>query len=457
MDTWLLLNRLIAFSILFLTLIYSRRLNGSSVNSIPYWITFGVLFLYSSYCFSGISFYNGISIQAELVLAFLPLIGAIGFSLPTRARIKDHYIVNLTTNDYVKEIPKVSGFFLLFTTFVTLLFFYTLTNGQPWRIITDGVDLKWDRLSATLQDKNPLLVVFDALSYALIMIGISWSIIGYKDDKRSRNALVFLIILIALYILSTGSRTPIIGVILQILGSVFFGQQNSQLFSKLYYSRIIIWAVAILTILFMIIVTNFRIQAEDLDIYVFIAYFDIVEIGIIEQISKYGSIGFFLSTIITYAASTYNNAVIRIQEINAIYPTFGYKFMFYYLYVLANRNAGIFGEWRDLATVNNEHLLAISDSATQWAMIYGDAIWDFGIGTTALLVFFVSYVSGVAIRRASIEPTLSSQLLGATIVGFSLSPLVNPFLSLHVHLMLFIIYILFLVNISQPRSYKQAM
>jgi hypothetical protein len=452
MENNIIFTRLISFTILFLILIYTRSINGSSAKSIPYWMTVGIIFLYSCYSFSGIEFYNGNSIKAELALTFLPAIGALGFSFSSRASIKNTLIVSSIPTDPVNKIPKVSGFFILITTAVVILFFYTLTNGQPWRIITDGVALKWDRLTATTQDKNPLLIVFDAVSYSLMMIGISWSIIGYKDDNRSRNYFIFLLFLIGLYVVSTGSRTPLIGIILQIFGAVFFGHQNSRLFSDLYRSKSILWIVSIFTILFMISITYFRMEIEQLDIFVFIKYFNITDPGIIEPLSEYGSFGFFFSTIITYSASTYNNAVIRIQELDAIVPTFGYKFLFYYLYAFINPNSEFLTEWRNLATANNEYLLVMSDAATQWATVYGDAIWDFGLEITAILVLLVSYVSGFAINRASISPNLCTQLLGATIIGFSLSPLVNPFLSLHVHFMLFIIGFLYLLDIRKSDS-----
>jgi len=455
MDSWLLIGRIISFGILFATIAGARAQNGSSVANIPYWIALGMLLLYVSYCMSGIEFSNGNSVYAELALAGLPAVSAIGFGFATHRGMSACLRPRKLAPTIAAPIPKISGAYIVAALTLAIIFFTTLTGGQPWRVFTDGVEWKWERLNAAA-DKDARLLLLDAMVFASILIGLTWSIVGYRDDQRSLKCLLVFLSLTLLYVLSTGSRTPLIAVILQIVSSVIYGQRHSRFVRTLSANSLVISGSVAAVVAFMITVTASRVQFEELSSSVFEIYFDINKLGVIDWLTERGAAGFFAATLITYAASTYNNAVIRIQELDTITLSFGYKFAFFYLSGLESLTAGVFTEviakWRGLATINNEQLLVISPSATQWATLFGDAIWDFGLVASGMLVLVVSYAAGRVIKRASMRPSLSSYLLAATLIGFSLSPLVNPFLSLHVHFMFFIVAAIHLVTRRQRRS-----
>lgn len=439
MDTWLMLCRVLAMSMLLATLICCRWAKGSAATKIPYWISVGMLSLYGCYCFFGLEFGNGQSGWAELGLSAMVAVTAIGFGLGSwRERRKKIHSSSVVW----PLMPRCSGLFTLLAMFAALAFFTVLTNGQPWRVLTDGVELKWDRLAAAT-DKDASLLLMDAVVFASVLIGLSWAIIGYRDDRQSAVQLGVFAALALLYIVSTGSRTPLIAVGLQIVGAVAYGRHNSRLISKVAESSGLILLAGLVALVFMIAITASRIEFEQLDSAVFETYFDIRKLGVVEPLTQKGPVGFFLATIITYAASTYNNAIIRLQELDAVSLSYGYKFVFFYISALRGSTGDVLEEpltaWRELATVNNLHLLGVAASATQWATLYGDAIWDFGYPITVVLVMAISYLSGGVIERAKHRPTLSLHLLAITVIGFSLSPLVNPFLSLHVHFMLFIV------------------
>ena len=325
-------------------------------------------------------------------------------------------------------------------------------------MLTDGVALKWERLNAAA-DKDATLLLMDAMVFASILVGLTWAIIGYRDDRRSALHLGTFAALALVYTVSTGSRTPLIAVASQVVGAVAFGRKHSRFITKVAESSGLIFFSIFIALGFMVAITASRIEFEQLDSAVFERYFDIKNLGVVEPLTQKGAGGFFLATLITYAASTYNNAIIRLQELDAITLTYGYKFVFFYLSALRGMTGGLFEDqavaWRDLATVNNTHLLGVSASATQWATLFGDAFWDFGIPITAVLVIAVSYHAGAVIERAKRQSRLSLHLLAITLIGFSLSPLVNPFLSLHVHFMLIIVGGIHLVTRKGRRSKRR--
>lgn len=439
MDTWLMLCRGLAMSLLLATLVWCRQARGSSPANIPYWITVGMLSLYSCYCFFGLEFGNGHSGWAEAELAAMVVVSAIGFDLGSRRVRRTKMSSSIASRPLM---PRCSRLFTFLTVISALVFFTVLTSGQPWRVLTDGVELKWERLTAAA-DKDASLLLMDAVVFASVLVGLAWAIIGYRDDRRSAVQLGAFTVLALVYTVSTGSRTPLIAVGSQVIGAVAYGRHRSRLIAKVAASSRLIFLSLFVALAFMIAVTASRIEFEQLDSAVFEHYFDLRKLGVVEPLTQNGPGGFFLATLITYAASTYNNAIIRLQEFDAVSLSYGYKFVFFYISALRGLTGGLLEEplmaWRDLATVNNVHLLGISASATQWATLYGDAIWDFGYPVTAVLVLAISYLSGGVIERVKRRPNLSLHLLAITLIGFSLSPLVNPFLSLHVHFMFFIV------------------
>ena len=433
-----MLCRVLAMALLLATLVCCRWAKSSAPTNIPYWISLGMLSLYGCYCFFGLEFGNGQSGWAEVGLSALVAVTAIGFGLgSSRERRKKTHSLGVRPS-----MPRCSGVFTLLAIFASLVFFMVLTSGQPWRVLTDGVELKWERLAAAT-DKDASLLLMDAVVFASLLIGLSWAIIGYRDDRQSALQLGTFTALSLLYTVSTGSRTPLIAVGSQVIAAVAYGRHNSKLISRVAASSGLIFLACFVALAFMIAVTASRIEFEQLDSAVFERYFDIRKLGVVEPLTQNGPVGFFSATLITYAASTYNNAIIRLQELDAISLSYGYKFVFFYTSALRGLTGGLLEEsfmaWRDLATLNNLHLLGVAASATQWATLYGDAIWDFGYPTTAVLVMTISYFSGGVIERARRRPNLSLHLLAITLIGFSLSPLVNPFLSLHVHFMLLIV------------------
>lgn len=432
-----LVARSIAVAILAATIVLSHRFGGWRVSNLPLWSALGIAILYGVYIVSGLEFGNGRSALAEVCAAAFALSGALAFqvgaSLAGRRSTTATYHAALRA----ARFPAVSRWFIAATAVLALIFFTSLTEGAPWRIVTEGVELKWARLEA-LSDKDALLLNLDALVFAATLFGLAWSIVSYRDDKRSRNALLAFLLLLLLYVMSTGSRTPLLAVVGQVMPALAIARLRSRVMAAaVRRSGLALVLIAVLIGL-MVATTGARVAYESLDEDVFGRFFDIVDFGITGALFRAGnSFAFFAATAIVYAAGTFNNLVLRIQEVTGITPSLGYKFVFFYVSALRVLLGGWLGgaidDWRNVATANNEHLLGLSGNANQWATPYGDIVWDFGLAGAFFVVFLSFAGLGWLVARARRRPDFSSVMLATTVIGFSLLPLVNPLLSLHVH------------------------
>lgn len=452
------LLRSVAFTLLALSLYLARVLSGRGIGNIPLWNGLGMLALYACYCFSGIRFNNGSSGGAELIVAAFVATSVGSFVLGERISAKRSPAVRHTQHallggirDFIRPIPAL---YLWAVVVVSSVFYLILTHGQPWRLLTDGVGLKFERLHG-ITEKSPLLLNIDALVFSTTLIGLAWSILGYRDNRRSRIALGVSVFLILLYVLSTGSRSPLIGVLLQVLPAMGVARLHSRDMAWLSRKKWFFVLALAAGIIFMVVTTGSRIEFEALSDDVFRFYFDIDDFGVITQLFQSGdAASFFLATAVTYAASTFNNVVIRYQEMDSVTLSMGYKFFFYYISAVQILIPGLVpraaSDWRDLATTNNNHLASISQAAGQWATPYGDLIWDFGIIGTFVIVALFGVVAGLIIGSARKNPSFKIILLKVVVVGFSLSPLVNPFLSLYVHYALVLVIFIALWSSQRP-------
>ena len=286
----------------------------------------------------------------------------------------------------------------------------------------------------------------DALALSTTIIGFVWSILSYKKNRRNIiNTVYFYVLLATLYVMSTGSRSPILIFILLAISAIAIGKNYSTSILTIYDYRYRFGVIIFFIMLFfMVITTSLRVESENLNSIVFEEYFKINNFGLIESmVESSNSALFFLSTVITYAASTYNNIVIRFQEINYIEPSYGYRFFFYLISAFKiimpeSIISNILNQWKDLATENNIYLLDISVAAGQWATPYGDLIWDFGLTGAVIITIVSAYFTGAIIKNTQKYPSLQNLLLSTIIIGTLLLPLTHPLLSLYFQYLLLI-------------------
>lgn len=438
-----------------LSLYVARVFCGRAISNMPLWNGLGILALYACYCFSGVQFNNGVSGMAELTIAALVATSVVSFVLgermPALRLIAMRGPVQSRDGAERHDIRSVPLHYVCVLVAVSIIFYLILTQGQPLRLFTDGVGLKFERLQG-IAEKSPLLLNLDALVLAMTLIGLAWSILSYRDNLKSKLTLGLVIFLIFLYVLSTGSRTPLIAVVLQILPAVSVARTRSRHMAWISRKKWFLGWALLAGIVFMIVTTGSRMQFEELNDDVFYFYFGVRDFGIVAPLLQSGdAAAFFLATAITYAASTFNNVVIRYQELDAVTLSMGYKFLFFYISAAQILLPGMLpqgaAEWRDLATLNKDHLESISQAAGQWSTPYGDLLWDFGVAGTFAIVALLGVIAGLITANARRHPSFNNLLWQVMIIGFSLSPLVNSFLSLYVH---YVVAILLMITLRPP-------
>ena len=439
-ETIIALGRICIFTILTGTLTFSANCNKGPTN-IPLYCGYGLVFLYVCYVFSGITFGNGISLGAEFLFAILIAILAIGFTIGndfSKKRIVFANNLGIPANPILIKLP-VSNKFIFATGIIFVLYINILTNWNPLVLISQSTELKHYRLNLILVEKDFFLFFLESAVISALIVGLIWSIICHKDDKSSDRALSFFLVLILLQIISTGARSPLIGIFLLFFLALYEGRKSSSRVKLIFISikRYKLYIIAFMTI-YMILTTASRIKYEGLAASVFKSYFDIIDFGLsVVFFQSDSGILFLLGTIVVYAADTFNNFVLRFQLASTIDHSLGYQFLFPYvsfLEPLTKSFTNIMSTWRQISSHNNEILTNVADSATQWPTLFGDFIWDFGVMGAVIIVFlssiFLGYIIGLSRRR----PSVANTILKIYLVGSFLLPLVSPFSSLQFHI-----------------------
>lgn len=450
-----ILGRMCIFMLLGTILLFSAIRNRGFTN-IPLLCGCGLFFLYACYIFSGITFGNGLSLGAEFLFAVLVATLAMGFTLGNRISKKR---ISLLCKFAMRRIMPstilpVSNLFVLVTGFIFVFYINLLTNWNPLLLFTQATELKHYRLNLIFGQKDFLLFFLESILIALLSIGLSWSIVGHKDNKSSDVSLSIFLLLILLQVISTGARSPLIGFSLLLIVSLYEGQKSS-LRAKLMLRSIKRYMPIVLLfgILFMGWATSSRIEFEGLAISVFKSYFDIIDFGLSAALFQGDSgVSFLLGTIVVYAADTFNNFVLRFQMASAITHSFGYQFLFPYvsfLEPLTRHFTDVISAWREMSSHNNEILTNIADSATQWSTVFGDFLWDFGIAGAIVIIFLISVILGYVIGSANRHPSTANTILKVYLVSLLIMPLVNPFSSLQFHFIC--IFLLAFNKIFRPR------
>ena len=247
--------------------------------------------------------------------------------------------------------------------------------------------------------------------------------------------------------ISTGSRTPLISFVMQFVIVSRFIQFRIPVIASFLRNRLMLATALLGAVLFLIFVTNQRIQYEKLDVNVFLTYFSATSFGAAEDfLASDNPVLFLLGTLFSYSSSTFNNFVLRYQEISLLNPSLGYKFFFFYIaaiqIVLPGMGADFFRDWKSISTFNMSHLESFSMGAGQWSTSYGDLVWDYGVLLTFILVFLWGIWAGFLVGKVRNKPSFLSIMWVVIITECSLLPLVNPFQSLYVHYAILILILL---------------
>ena len=163
-----MLSRIAIFSFMCLALYISRAISGPSIFNIPYWNGLGILCLYVTYAGLGIRFFNGISLEAELILSLYLWFSVIAFAIGEKISGGVYSKGSFKLQDFLQQprsIPALPNIFILLFIFLSLIFFIVLTHGNLTLLFSSSVDLKFERLNS-LMNKDPILLNLDQIVLA---------------------------------------------------------------------------------------------------------------------------------------------------------------------------------------------------------------------------------------------------------------------------------------------------
>jgi len=432
-----------------LALYISRALSGPSIFNIPYWNGLGILCFYVSYAGLGIRFSNGISLEAELILSLYLWFSVISFAIGEIISGGFYRKASFKLQSFLQQprsIPPLPNLLIFIFIFISLVFFVVLTRGNVILLFTSSVELKFERLNS-LMNKDPILLNLDQIVLALSIICSGWAWLEADRNHIPIAKLLVVLFFSLLYVFSTGSRSPLISFVMQFVIVSRFIQFRIPAIARFLRNRLMLAAALLGAVLFLIFVTNQRIQFEKLDVNVFLTYFSATSFGAVEDfLASDNPVLFLLGTLVSYSSSTFNNFILRYQEIGLLNPSFGYKFFFFYIaaiqILLPGMGADFFRDWKSISTFNMSHLESFSMGSGQWSTSYGDLIWDYGVYLTFILVFLWGIWAGFLVGKARNKPSFLSIMWLIIVTEFSLLPLVNPFQSLYVHYAIIILLLL---------------
>ena len=435
----ILLGLLLTLFLLALWLVRSRRWT----DPLFLYVSFSTL-LYFAYAFSGVQFYNGTSLSGEVFFVAALVVSCVGYALVDRRFSTEHHGVDEPDPAFLASIVYVLMVPMLLSLGVLL---GILTGGNLMQLLdlSYGNALKWLRIT----ERSPVVWVSEAVFLAAIGIVLPASVL--QLGQKRKLAMVVTLIAFTLYLLSTGSRSPVVGAVLMVLAPVAELRRRGIYTSSI--RRVFISIVVAVLTLF-ITVSLSRDQAEDNSNDMLAAVFNAKSLGFVakENILPY-SLQLPAKIIIIYFASTFNNYLIAFEQSASMDKAWGYR-----LFYTESKALGVVfpmdpGRSETILDENTKTLRFISPTGDQWATNLGTLLLEFG----APLALAASFVQGVAMgwlvrlsRR--LEPN-RRVMIESLLIPFAISGvLVHPLNSFSTHIQLLMLLTMVALALCRRRS-----
>ncbi|PUE60911.1 hypothetical protein B9Z45_06200 [Limnohabitans sp. 2KL-17] len=323
---------------------------------------------------------------------------------------------------------------------------FSLTDGNLLSLfdLSSGNAMKWLRIT----ERNLIVYVSEALFSALIGILLPASVLLLAQKRKS--AFTVSMIAYTLYLLSTGSRSPVVGVVLMLIAPIVEFRRRG------IYSvaiRRIFFGVIVSVLLLFTAVSLSRDQIEDNSDQMLEAVFNAKRLGFIAEEKLLPNFLQLPVNIVTiYFASTFNNYLIAYEESATMEKSWGYR-LFYTEYKALGVLIPMEQSRAEMILFDNtEKLRSISPTGDQWGMSLGTLVLEFG----AYFALVVSFLQGILMgwlvklsrnmennRRVVIESFLIPVAISAA--------LVHPLMSFSTHIQL---AILLIIALKGSRLYK---
>ena len=436
--TRILLGLVLALFLLALWLVRSRRWT----DPLFLYVLFSTL-LYFAYAFTGAEFYNSTSIAGEVFFVAALAISCVGYAFAVGRSGAASRGVGEPDPAFPGRIVSVLMVPMLVSLGVLL---GSLTGGNVLLLfdLSYGNALKWLRVT----EHSPVVYVSEAVFLATIGVLLPASVLQLGQKRK----LAFVVVLVAyvLYLLSTGSRSPVVGAVLMVIAPIAALRRRGIRIAAM--RRVFIGVVVAVIALFVAISLN-RDRVEDNSDDMLKAVFNAKRLGFIaeEKILPY-SLQLPANIIIIYFASTFNNYLIAFEQSASMDKAWGYR-LFYTEY----KALGVVipmapGRSETILAENTETLRFISPTGDQWATTPGTHVLELG----TMLALAASFVHGLTMcwlvklsRR--LEPNRRVMLQSFLIPVAFTAALVHPLMSFSTHIHFFMLMAMAMLSLRGRR------
>lgn len=448
MSIELFITRFILVVILMMAVFVSYfRGNGKWTNPLFVYVL-STTIIYLFYALGGAEFTNGTSISGEAYYVINLLLSTFAYTFAVRGMDKELKSRSLIDHKFLSRIL----WMLLAPTAISLtILLFKLTNGNLFLLfdLTSGNAMKWLRIT----ERDPLVYITEAIFLALVSIMIPAALLSLGQGKKLFVVVSF--VSYFLYLLSTGSRSPAIALILMIIVPAMELKKRGH--NNRWVQRLLRSSAIIIAILF-IAVSLSRDKIEDNSDEMLKAVFSADELGYIAN-SSFIPYGIQLpSTIISiYFASTFNNYLIAFDQSDVMEKSMGYR-LFYTQYksldlLFPNGEK----EKETILSDNTGHLRSISPTGDQWATNLGTLVLEFGRLYSLIASIIQGLIMGWLMRLARRLESNRRVILLSFIFPLAISSaLVHPLMSFSVHIQLFVILLMIVMWLRGPRSHVQS-
>lgn len=399
--------------------------------------------IYLFYAISGAKFTNGESIFGEIYYVFNLLLSIAGYIFAVRGadtKSNSRYQVD---NDFLSKIHWILLGPMVFSLAILLA---RLTNGNLLLLfdLSGGNVMKWLRIS----ERDPLVYAVEAIFLSLVSVMIPAAVLSLGQGRKKFIIIPFISYI--LYLLSTGSRSPAIALILMIVVPIV--ELNRQGHNNRWVRRTLRLSAIVVASLF-IAVTLSRDEIEDNSDSMLKTVFSADNLGFIAD-STFIPYGIRLPSTITsiYFSSTFNNYLIAFDQSDVMEKSWGYR-LFYTEYK-AFDFLFPFGEGNkeQILSDNTEHLRSVSPTGDQWATNLGTLVLEFGLLYSLIASLIQGLVMGWLIRISNeLENNRRVILLSLVFTLAVTSSLVHPLMSFSTHIHIVIIGLVAILWISRSR------
>ncbi|WON82826.1 MULTISPECIES: hypothetical protein [Chromobacterium] len=402
----------------------------------------GSLMVFLSYEWGGAEFVNGRSMEAEGFYLFSLLISCFGY----RLTCFQHASLSVSIDPIKARKESWTESWLMGLMLIVLgILIVRLTSGNIFRLfdLSYGNELKWLRIT----EKDLVIYVSEATFIALFGVVLPIAVLKLARTPSSWRSLTLVILPYLLYLMTTGSRSPVVAAVLTALPAFIALREYGYSTRKIKKLLILLF---LCSVAYFSIISMSRDTIDDNGNDALKVIFNANELGYLADADFLPRvIQLPLNVISIYFSSTFNNYVIIFQKSEELANSFGYRIFYseakFFSTIVPLMD---FTNSEQVLSENTALLRQVSPTGDQWGTNLGTLILEFGLYGALFCSFIQGAVMGSLISFSRRLNSTGKVLMDCFLVPIAISSIiVHPLLSLSVHVQ-FLVLILILRKVK---------